>query len=388
VVDTGAVMATRVAPVCNGNQERQTELLDDQDGVVFTCLGCWQWVMQLAVDEAKWVQYGDLPSWRKLKLDYISSGRKVKKLRPPPGFLRIEGPGERVWVSGTAFDQMGDKDLLAQISNDDPALRDFVPASHLVAWDCDDVSEVSLPNPNGELLSVLKAPLGCQGVGIHFVTTPSQVLEIIAIDAENARNEPGFMEYIMSSMGRIPKWVVQAYIPSLLINDRKFHLRVYIVAHGEELWYYPHFECRIACSAYSDDHSDREAHITNGAGGSSTQRLMLEEVEALSHVAEKVEPFLTGFFSSPRVKLSLAVSASVGLEKNSQATKVLDLAALDLMVDAKNHLWLLEVNAKCPAAPEQGLGSEKFQGHLVAFASAVFQLARHHDDSRFVTLST
>ena len=58
-------------------------------------------------------------------------------------------------------------------------------------------------------------------------------------------------------------------------------------------------------------------------------------------------------------------------------------AKLDVMIDHDGRPWLLEVNAKSPACPQQGLGSREFDDHLVRFATRLMRLAMLGDASDF-----
>jgi hypothetical protein len=308
-----------------------------------------------------------------------------------------------VWFAGSVFDCLGDKDLLAVATAKDAVLASIIPASTVVDWDATDIEQVKFPPLNSTALSpplyVLKPALGCQGVGILFVRNEKEVLEVITGDAERARAERGFIENVLASHGRMPQWVLQTYIPSMLILDdrRKFHLRAYVIVHEQResenmLYFYDAFECRIANQPYTDDYSKRKAHITNGAGGSDTDRCMLHEVTELTsgNIGDIMRGFLRELFH-PRASLRQLIvggmpAPDMVLASDMGIHDVFALAALDVMIDIEGRPWLLEVNAKSPASPPQGMGSNAFQDHLVRFGLDLLHLAMGHQVERFVSM--
>lgn len=406
----------------------------------WTSQTAWQWVFQTAIDarvrsrsssttlppssdggegvaapieEEEWIRAGrvsELPSFQKMQRHNTSSSSsqttnqtKQRRTRPNTNcLLRVErDDGDLiVWFGGNAFDHLGDKDLLCELCNHPSAnLDSLVPPTTLVPWDSESVEDYPLPqsphNPNEPtpMRVVLKPPLGCQGAGIEFHHDPEEILAVVRRDAAAARKEPGFLDEIRASKGRVPSWVLQTYVPSLLLGGRKFHVRAYVLVHQfgttttareeelttPEIYYYDEFEVRIASANYDDeDYTNRAAHITNGAGGSETSRRMMEEIPELN--PETVRVFLTALFSPNRILRSNVTESADGIGgvvggQFAMATEVYALAALDIMIDTAGNAWLLEVNARCPAAPGRGLGSGMFQEHLVKFAGRLLDVA-------------
>eukprot|EP00516_Mucochytrium_quahogii_P005301 CAMPEP_0203744212 /NCGR_PEP_ID=MMETSP0098-20131031/363_1 /ASSEMBLY_ACC=CAM_ASM_000208 /TAXON_ID=96639 /ORGANISM=" , Strain NY0313808BC1" /LENGTH=321 /DNA_ID=CAMNT_0050631673 /DNA_START=366 /DNA_END=1331 /DNA_ORIENTATION=- len=294
-----------------------------------------------------------------------------------------------IWFSGNAFDNLGEKDLLVQIFQD-LDVCDITPPSVQIPWDAIDTTNVIAPGTVAsaklDKTLVLKPPLGCQGNGIEFVNTVEEALPFIMRDAENAIAEKGFIESIRRLKGRIPSWVLQAHVPSMLIDKgRKFHLRAYIVVdqRNEDVFYYDEFEVRVASKPLGErPYSDRSAHITNGAGGDETSRQTFTETKDLLRHRNGVVTFLEKMFEG-RIREELFRKNDNCESGLFRPTKEYALAALDIMIDNHFQPWLLEVNARSPGCPEQGLGSEAFQRHLVSFAAEIIQLATTGDSPRF-----
>ncbi|CAK9089697.1 Tubulin glycylase 3C [Durusdinium trenchii] len=287
--------------------------------------------------------------------------------------LRVwDARGDCVVVGGGGLEWLGDKDVLAKALDG----SGLVPETHLVAWDAQEVGDVVMPETRP---AVLKPPLGCGGEGIAFVQNAEQVLELVSRDAAQARKEPGFLESIEARKGRIPSWVVQAHVRSVLLHGHKFHARVYVVRTPQDaLLMYDGVELRIAEKAYEEGgFEDRGRHITNGAGAGKTRREMLDE-----HSVE-----LPGV---SRALETLAKALSPVLLQRAQLPGVYGIAALDAMMDADSgQAVLLEINTCRPACPPEGMGSQPFQAHLPDFIEAILRLVlfKSTSSSSFIELS-
>jgi hypothetical protein len=173
--------------------------------------------------------------------------------------------------------------------------------------------------------------------------------------------------------------VLQAeVVPCLLIKGRrKFHIRTYVVIL-EKLWseelleafIFDRHEVRIAGQPVPEDDSERnrEVHITNGALSTTTERVLLTDVEELVNrgLVDKVELFVATAFGKDFV-LDIAGRIRVNADDASDGTiQKFAIAGLDLMVTEDNRIYLLEVNAN-PAAPPEHTVSEPFKEHLQGF---------------------
>ena len=235
----------------------------------------------------------------------------------------------------SAFDGLEDKDELVRTFQRCRAdFFGFSPPSTLIRWDAT-LSECinmvrewpTLKGNEGATMAVLKEPIGSQGEGIYFVDSVEQVYEIINKHRNRAiREGQGFLDTIMEQKGRIPSWVLQAEIhpPLLIRNGHKFHLRSYVVAiecldtdHLVNLYLYNRHEVRIAGMAVVDcdptghdetvtseggplfynKNRDRRAHITNGANGNTTARVLIDTVDELAPHQQALEHFVATTFT-------------------------------------------------------------------------------------------
>ena len=109
---------------------------------------------------------------------------------------------------------------------------------------------------------------------------------------------------------------------------------------------------------------NRKAHITNGAMSSTTERLLLDDVEELASrgLKKKVERFVALLLGRDLVQ-DIAGRVRVSTENSDGRIQKFAFAGLDLMVTEDNRIYLLEVNAN-PAAPPEQMVSEDFKKHL------------------------
>ena len=71
------------------------------------------------------------------------------------------------------------------------SLEKYMPASHLIEWDCEDITYLS-EFPSRPPLR--KAPLGSGGFGLYFVFSKFDVLEVIRGHRKRAEEHPGFLD--------------------------------------------------------------------------------------------------------------------------------------------------------------------------------------------------
>lgn len=278
-------------------------------------------------------------------------------------------------------------------------------------------------------VAILKTPLGSRGEGVFFVTSVNEVYDLIESHQERARKEDGFLDMVRRWKGRIPSWVLQEeiYPPMLIRGNRKFHLRTYvaIVEHSSEegqsqsgkddglardkhvkVYIYNRHEVRIASipfstkndivsetsSEYSTDQTsrDRDAHITNGAGGDKTQRFLLQEVDELVScgMQERIEKFVAEIFldhvmnkdysNDSHHALSVGAKSIPSRCSSSTATfhriNIFNFSGVDIMVDDQGKLYLLEVNVNPAAPPRDTVVGTTFHSHLVGVMSDLISL--------------
>jgi hypothetical protein len=346
-----------------------------------------------------------------------ASRRRRQKIRDKlnvPATLRIEIVNPKTGalelaVHGTssAFDGLEDKDeLLRTIQRCRVEELGLSPPSILINWDvtreeCLNVIGKGLPklktNQNDEIIAVLKEPMGSQGRGIFFVKDAEEIHKIISEHRQRALDEPHFLDNLIERKGRIPSWVLQAeVIPALLIENRKFHIRSYLLVTEQpnlegwlEMFIYKRHEVRIAGVPVKENDSERDplAHITNGALSNTTERRLIEQVPQLkdSGFQDKLETFIAETFGK---HLLPDISRRVGysLNQNSDSKiKQFAIAGLDLMVTAEGRIFLLEANVN-PAAPPASMVDDDFLGHLTGFMQDLLNLVMGKPAPNFLSV--
>jgi len=196
--------------------------------------------------------------------------------------------------------------------------------------------------------------------------------------------------------------------PPMLIRDRKFHMRTYVVVlerfsgrldseselDPENLnlvvMLYNRHEVRIAPFALDMTNQacsvqrDRSRHITNGAFSDKTERVLLNQVEELKEcrMQQKLEFFVADIFARRfisdmrrRVIADLrTLASSSGPPPRTLPIQKFAIAGLDVMADANGNLFMLEVNVNPAAPPKEAVNEGGFSEHLVGFMTDLIHL--------------
>ena len=381
--------------------------------IQYTVRSPWEWVLAKVASES------DIP------MQYCQDRQKMVSglLQPTPNTIRrsakkriqpctvrfdlIDSNGKLLESHhgiSSALDGLEDKDELVRTFQRCRAdFLGFTPPSTLIRWDatlpeCKNMVREwpVLPGNEGATMAVLKEPIGSQGEGIYFVNSVETLYEILHKHRNRAINEgQGFLDTIMEQKGRIPSWVLQAEIhPPLLIRQgRKFHLRSYVVVmeclddnHLVNLYLYNRHEVRIAGMAVADcddkdnNSRDRRAHITNGANGNSTARVLIDTVQELAPHQQALEHFGATMLTHLLPDISRRVEYTAA-EHAPEISKHI-LAGLDIMMTEDFQFHLLEVNVN-PAAPPEANSPPDFTKHLVGFMTDLKNLVLGHGAPNF-----
>lgn len=374
----------------------------------------WAWVAAAALRHRRVAPVGgprELPSFRGVPPLRPST-------RPSPALIRLEivDDDEKATVrravhgTGFAFRRLADKDDLVRALARRGRERFAPTPSALVPWDAvDDDGEwrdgerekvvEAFPfldeNEHDESRSfaVLKAPLGSRGEGIHFVSRVDEVRDVVRTHRERALAEGGdFLDGLRRTKGRIPDWVLQREVRSLVVaGGRKFHARSHVLveADGEVLVYGRH-EVRVAKSPVvnDDDARPRDAHVTNGAcAADGTERRLLDEMPELvdAGVRDLLEDFLARLFHGLREELASGASDETPFDVGGGVSvSRFAVAGVDVMIEERpgSRLLepvLLEVNAHAAAPPEEVL-SLAFRDHMVGFVSDLVRTVLREDE--------
>ena len=411
---------------------------------VYTCRFHWQWIFEAALDPRASRRVSNarhLPSAAGNDGGDNSQKAIAKSPRPQivrrhhraPAPLRVESPDGCAggWFSSGAFHRLGDKANLVEAIAEVNA-QWCQPASLVLPWDltlADGAADGEAPSfkaaearvaeefPGGvPSCFVLKPSAACGGSGILFFRDVASAVEAVHKDAQRARQEPGFIDYLKTAFGGVPRWCLQAHITSALIHKgRKFHVRSYLVydapgegSRGENggggggsgsssgggggclLMYQDNHEVRVANMPYDGlpgADAQLSAHLTNGAGGTKTHRCLFREVPELQAHLETLETFIGRLFGPGALGRIVAETAHQDIV-HARALKEdrrprpahmrrLAICALDLMLDAEGRWYLLEVNATAPGAPPEIAVPDDslFRTHLCTLSRELVSLA-------------
>ena len=383
------------------------------DGQWLTVRTLWQWVFEEALPDIQRVNFRSLVS--------VKSGKIQGDFQPTTfRFERRDRTGHLhcFWSCSPVCHPLRNKDLLVS-ALEKCGLQWAAPPSLLLPYKLEHLNSATascwklpkpiqppiqmtlgLKSPPAEGVSflegryVLKPPMGCQGDGIEFIGSPEEALPALQHDA-NLAIENKASQFI----GRQPQWVLQSHICSHLLNERKFHLRTHVVIIEKSVenplryavFFHQHHELRIA---FKEEHlssfSERAAHITNGAGGSTTHRCLLSDFAELESLEKVLERWLKIFFSKYQesIEILLGDDKTVIPQSNEHVSFTpWAFVALDLMLDQTGRLWLLEVN-QSPGAPSSEVlkGNENFRSHLIQMAKDTFDLIVHSKPTNFTQI--
>ena len=396
--------------------------------MVYTARIHWQWIFEEALLHQRRVNNSrDLPSFLSKTSTSSKTSSKTsqrrKPLRRPPAGLRVESVDGKQggWYSSPSMARLGDKSDLV-IALQEVQASWAAPISLVIAWD------LTLKNTTANELNkqveslfcqysklaattaiaattategtetetelyLLKPSNACGGSGIVFCQTIQQALKVVDRDAHRANAEPNFLEFCKSAYNKIPRWILQEHIQSMLIREgKKFHVRSYLVydeSNDGVVWLCVRdHEVRIAKEKYEGIVFDAKfehlvnpnIHITNGGGGdgSATARCLFSEVQELSNKSKSLELFLTKLFVQLLPLIDKAAEKERArvrkdevderIEQTPTHLRRMAMCAVDVMLDVNEKRWyLLEVNTTAPGAPpsESVPPGCKFRKHLL-----------------------
>ena len=359
-------------------------LLGSSNADNYCVIGFWGWVFDLAIPDSVARR---LASRKKLCKELFIDRSCMRLERPSTANFVFYGGKRLVLGDSLLLEGLEDKDVFAYTMN--KYAMDKIPYTLLLPYDAhlNAKEQVKLPSTP----AVLKQPLGCCGEGVFFVYSTEDVLKKVAEDYERATKEKGFLEEIMRSKQRIPMWILQSEIRSLpILGNRKFHLRTYVLIREHPtvgpvaLMYTKNHEVRIAAEAmdgasgFQQELSrNRLQHITNGAGGSNTIRMILDDISEIRHLRGKLEDFVSRLFGIDLKDEFMQRYISSFSDSKDPIVERFVVCGLDVMVDEAENLFVLEVNRNPGAAPEYSLaGMDNFKRHLVQFAGDLYQQVR------------
>jgi hypothetical protein len=206
---------------------------------------------------------------------------------------------------------------------------------------------------------ILKPAMTDCGYGIRIFSTMMELVGYLESLESEGR------ETLSINEGRIPssllrEFVAQKYLTStLLLNEKKFHIRAYVLAIGRlQVFVYRELLALIASEVYRPpwDNPTLKSSLTN----SSLQPEDIRSNSARNFWSSIPDDILPRNWKEDAFRQICEISAEL-FQAASQAGAgglvllpgCFELFALDFLIDAKGLVWLLEVNGG-PAIPQEG----------------------------------
>lgn len=240
----------------------------------------------------------------------------------------------------------------------DSILRDHYPETHILdlthpdyldealneAFELRDALEVNIQEETESAVPfILKASILDKASELFIFTRQDQLEEFFQKKYDEEEE----------TVTNVREWIVQRYIdnPKLLpsVSNRKFHLRVYIVAHGDlRVYVYDGILALFASLPYEKHFTpeDNLRHITNTCAQVNTTLNEDDLVKEFSTLNDFDEKTRENIFEQIR---NIVKEIFTGLHPESSIFQPLNNAfeifGLDFLIDQSNRVYFLEANA-------------------------------------------
>ncbi|KAI9319270.1 tubulin-tyrosine ligase family-domain-containing protein [Dichotomocladium elegans] len=200
---------------------------------------------------------------------------------------------------------------------------------------------------------IIKPSMANKAAGIHVFNSLDQLYSIFEEDeSDSEEEEDDDDEYGQEDLTQVREWVIQRYVHRpLLVNNRKFHVRAYVLAVGNiKVYLYRDMLALFALKEYNlDDLSEPLAHITNTCiqtdhadfEESASVRLFWELAEAgvsqvdLDAIFVKMQHILADVFDA----------CSSEMTTFQAIPNAFELFGVDFLIDEDMNVYFLEANA-------------------------------------------
>lgn len=187
-----------------------------------------------------------------------------------------------------------------------------------------------------------------------------------------------FSEIIQECPEDIREWVVQRYITNpLLINNKKFHIRAYVVCVGDlEVYLWSDMLALFSAEDYDlDDLGNVRAHITNTCAQhalakqddfETNEEILVQKVIELDQqghlnaheITDKISGILNDTFAAVHTEMDFM-----------PLPNAFELFGFDFIVSDDKNVWLLEANAE----PDMAMTGDRLRPLIIDF----LQSAKH-----------
>ncbi|CAG8526534.1 14889_t:CDS:2 [Racocetra fulgida] len=205
---------------------------------------------------------------------------------------------------------------------------------------------------------ILKPNLGNKGADLKIFHTIDQLRSVFDVTHEeksvNIDENLLQLDDVDESIFHLREWVIQRYISNpLLINDRKFHIRAYVLAVSKiKVYLYKDMLALFALHPYrSDDINDTLAHLTNTCLQIHDESFKESDQvklfwELMYHNSVIDEQDLISIFEQIKNILGECFKAVVSeVTQFMPLENAFELFGFDFLVDANKDVYLLEANS-------------------------------------------
>jgi hypothetical protein len=291
----------------------------------------------------------------------------------------VGGRRSAAWATAKSFIHLDAKDSLYEALATHSAAH-TMPYTELIEWDVSSMNDVpSLPTKP----ALLKAACGAGGFGLYFVHSQEDVLSVIQVHANKAKEAENFLERLKrDNLGKIPKWSLQSYVRSKRIfGNQRCQLRAYVITMNKNLYVYKDVEVRMpswgevdldeVLSQAEGSAHERDRTMANPGGATveafeeectaqgnaipynqgrnkaETNRLMLEEVPEILYMKAAIlycvreamaalQPTITACFEKGQAKDKESSSSSCSGSGDEFDIQEMAIAGIDLMLDVED----------------------------------------------------
>ncbi|CAG8770962.1 17220_t:CDS:2 [Cetraspora pellucida] len=205
---------------------------------------------------------------------------------------------------------------------------------------------------------ILKPNLGNKGAEIKIFDSIEQLRAVFEVTCEEKNDNIDEKilqdDEVDESIFHLREWVIQRYISNpLLINDRKFHIRAYVLAVSKiKIYLYKDMLALFALHSYkSNDINDTFAHLTNTCLQIHDESFKESDQvklfwELIHHDSEIDEQDLNSIFEQIKNILGECFKAVVSeVTQFMPLENAFELFGFDFLVDANKDVYLLEANS-------------------------------------------
>ncbi|KAI3629473.1 hypothetical protein MIR68_012488 [Amoeboaphelidium protococcarum] len=253
--------------------------------------------------------------------------------------------------------------------------------------DCWEVRRDLEQNSDGSPLFIIKPSMANKAAGITILSQEQDLIDLIEKVYEHSLSEDEEDADLQcqdaedGNLSHIQEWVIQDYIrdPLLGLNgQKKFHLRVYVLAVGRlQVYLYNEFLALFALNEYSNEpvNGDLKSHITNTCVQQDDADFVEENQVKLWSQLKSLHSEYASKFDSVSQQIAditadvfkVVMNNPIGFQPHSNA---FEWFGLDFVVDSNWHAWYLEANA----FPDFGQTGNKLSDTIQRLVDSTFDI--------------